>query len=288
LGASSILELKLKQGSISLTKEVSLYLFLTFSLSSIFYYLISLYDNGWLTFGLMWCPGVASIITYLMVNKTLKGFYLGFGKISYLIFSFLIPIISLFIVYGAIWVTDIGSFKGFEANFITKLSLVPMMLLILEGSFYSGRSALGEEIGWRGYLTPRLLQKYTPNQVSLFVGIIWSTWHFPLIISGSYGTDTPVLFQLTCFTLMLTGNTYIYTWFRIKSGSLWTGCLIHTSHNLFIFHVFNDLTNHNKEITPYFIDETGVMFATYGLVLILLFQKFGWDWPSSIKRHIRF
>lgn len=273
------------QGKISLTKEVSLYLLLTFSFSSIFYYFISVSDNGWLTFGLMWCPGIASIITYLLINRTVKGFYFGFGKITYLFFSFFIPIISLFLVYGTIWATELGSFKGFECNFITKLSLIPMTLLIIEGSFYSGRSALGEEIGWRGYLTPLLLKKYTPNQASLFVGLVWSVWHFPLIVTGNYGTNSPIFLQLICFTLMLTGTTYIYTWFRIKSGSLWTGCLLHTSHNLFIFHVFNDLTKSNK-LTPYFIDETGAIFAVYGLILILLFHKFGWDWPSNFKRRI--
>jgi membrane protease YdiL (CAAX protease family) len=273
--------------SLSLKKEVTFFLALTFFLSSFFYYLIAtIEDNGWYEFGLMWCPGVASIITSLKFRKNLKGFGWKAGKIWLLALSYFYPLAALFLVYGVIWYFGFGGFAGFEANFMTKLAFFPMLLMALEGSYFAGRSALGEEIGWRGYLVPRLLEKYSPNTVSVFVGVIWAIWHFPIMVTGDYGNETPILYQLTCFTLMIVGSNFVYTWFRIKSGSFWTGVLLHTSGNLFIFHVFEDLTI-NTGNTAFYAGETGAVFALWGALLIGLFLKFGWDWPTSFGSFIR-
>ena len=40
--------------------------------------------------------------------------------------------------------------------------------------------ALGEEIGWRGYLYPVLRERFSLLQTHLLVGLIWSLWHLPI------------------------------------------------------------------------------------------------------------
>lgn len=268
--------------SYALEKEVSVFIALTFLFSSVFYYLIAtVADHGWYEFGLMWCPGLAAIIVSLLYRNSLKGFGWRLGSVPLLFSSYCYPIAQLFIVYGMIWYFGFGGFAGFDSNFMTGLAFFPMILMALEGSYYSGRSALGEEIGWRGYLVPRLLEHYSPNKVSLFVGAVWALWHFPILLTGDYGSDTPLFYQLVCFSFMILGVSFIYTWFRIKSGSLWTGALLHTSGNLFLFHVFEDLTIHTGN-TGYFAGETGAVFAAWGALLMVLFITFGWDWPSSL------
>ena len=197
-----------------LEKEISVFIAFTFLLSSVFYYFIAtVEDNGWYAFGLMWCPGLASIIVSLMYRRSLKGFGWRLGNIPLLLSSYFYPLVQLFIVYGIIWYFGFGGFAGFDSNFMTRLAFFPMILTALEGSYYAGRSALGEEIGWRGYLVPRLLDKYSPNKVSLFVGSVWAVWHFPIMVTGDYGSKTPLFYQLACFTLMIVGVSFIYTWF---------------------------------------------------------------------------
>ena len=45
--------------------------------------------------------------------------------------------------------------------------------------------AVTEEVGLRGYMLTRLFAARVPQP--LFVsGVIWSLWHFPLILSGVY------------------------------------------------------------------------------------------------------
>ncbi len=38
---------------------------------------------------------------------------------------------------------------------------------------------LGEELGWRGFLLPRLLERMRPLSAALILGSIWMIWHVP-------------------------------------------------------------------------------------------------------------
>jgi uncharacterized protein len=38
---------------------------------------------------------------------------------------------------------------------------------------------LGEELGWRGFLLPRLLDRMKPLSAAMIVGAIWMVWHLP-------------------------------------------------------------------------------------------------------------
>jgi membrane protease YdiL (CAAX protease family) len=39
--------------------------------------------------------------------------------------------------------------------------------------------AVGEELGWRGFLLPRLRQHYGPVTAAWVMGSLWSVWHVP-------------------------------------------------------------------------------------------------------------
>ncbi len=44
---------------------------------------------------------------------------------------------------------------------------------------------LGEELGWRGYLLPRVLERMRPASAGVVVGTIWMIWHIPaFLVSG--------------------------------------------------------------------------------------------------------
>jgi uncharacterized protein len=44
---------------------------------------------------------------------------------------------------------------------------------------------LGEELGWRGFLLPRLLDRMSPLAAAMIVGAIWMAWHLPaFFLSG--------------------------------------------------------------------------------------------------------
>jgi uncharacterized protein len=51
---------------------------------------------------------------------------------------------------------------------------VPILLLQLL------TSGLGEEPGWRGYLLPRLQERFSPVRSVWLLGLAWAVWHYPL------------------------------------------------------------------------------------------------------------
>lgn len=87
---------------------------------------------------------------------------------------------------------------------------------------------LGEELGWRGYLLPRLLPAWGTLGAALIVGIVWALWHLPLWAIDSPQAAMPFwIFAATvlCFSVILTA---IWT---ASGGSLWPSVLFHLLAN---------------------------------------------------------
>jgi hypothetical protein len=42
---------------------------------------------------------------------------------------------------------------------------------------------LAEELGWRGFLLPRFLNKYSPLLASVIAGLVWAAWHSEVFFS---------------------------------------------------------------------------------------------------------
>ena len=94
--------------------------------------------------------------------------------------------------------------------------------------------AAGEELGWRGYLLPKLLQVTGPRRALVGTGIVWGVWHWPLIVMGYQyglgyrGAPWPGLLLFCVFTVA-TGT--VLSWLAIRGGSVWPAALGHGSIN---------------------------------------------------------
>jgi len=125
-------------------------------------------------------------------------------------------------------------------------------------------------------LVPQLARITSFTKTALMRGIIWAVWHCPIIIFADYRSKVPVWYNLLCFTVMVTGISFAFVWLRLKAGSLWTGMLLHASHNLFIQGVFTPLTV-DTGITEYFIGEFGTALAVLALFTAVLFWRKRWE-----------
>ena len=91
-------------------------------------------------------------------------------------------------------------------------------------------SALGEEIGWRGYALPRLQTGRSALSASLILGPIWALWHLPLWLTGAPGR-TPILYA--AFVVSVIALSVILTWvYNSTGGSLLLVVLLHATANL--------------------------------------------------------
>ncbi|KLD63430.1 CPBP family intramembrane glutamic endopeptidase [Dyella japonica] len=225
--------------------------------------------DGLYATGIMWASGLAAMATLKLHGCSLSGLGWKWPAIRYVWLSLLIPLAYAAIAYVLVWTCGLGHFPNRE--FMQKLvgtmglhaSPVASTLLYvaLEASFglvgSMGR-ALGEEIGWRGFLAPELFKSMNFTGATLFSAAVWALCHYPVLIWGDYNSGTPSWYGLTCFTVLILGCSVIANWMRLKSGSLWTGAILHASHNLFIQAIFTPLTADTGK-SAWFIDEFGVV-----------------------------
>lgn len=89
--------------------------------------------------------------------------------------------------------------------------------------------ALGEELGWRGYLLPHLMPLGQWKAI-LFSGIVWGVWHAPAIAQGHNYPGYPILgiFMMIVFCVLL---GIILSWLYLNTRSPWVAALAHGSVN---------------------------------------------------------
>jgi membrane protease YdiL (CAAX protease family) len=77
---------------------------------------------------------------------------------------------------------------GFEPPVPFLYGLTAKLLL---ASLFTAIFAFGEELGWSGFLIPRLLKVTTIPTTVLVSGLYFALWHFPAIIAGFLGRGHP-------------------------------------------------------------------------------------------------
>ena len=125
---------------------------------------------------------------------------------------------------------------------------------------------LGEEIGWRGFLVPELARRHGFLATSLISGIVWALWHYPILLLGSYHAATSVWWYLPLFTITVVTINLLWTWLRLKSGSIWPCVFLHAAHNTFFQRLFDPLTVYNSR-TPYVAGEFGAALTVVSIFL---------------------
>ncbi len=262
-----------------LKQELATYLVLTFGLSSIFYTIIIRQHSlgaggGWYVFLLMWCPAVSALITRLTFQHDVRGQGWRWGRTRYELIGYLLPIGYALLAYVAVWLSgfggvDLGRFHGNALRFV------------LLGTVVSVCSATGEELGWRGFLVPKLAEGTTFTGAALVSGIIWSSWHIPLIVFADYNGGTPPAYSVTCFVIMVIAISFPLAWLRLRSGSVWPAALMHASHNLYIQGFFDRVTV-DTGITEYLLGEFGAVLALTTVIAGFVFWRLRSPSPGSV------
>ena len=86
--------------------------------------------------------------------------------------------------------------------------------------------ANGEEMGWRGYVLPRLQAKHSALTSALILGVIWGFWHLPKFLTH---WDTV---SFAWFMAHTTVVSVLYTWlYNGTKGSLLLVTLFHAASN---------------------------------------------------------
>jgi uncharacterized protein len=268
--------------------QVTMYLAFVFLFSSVFYFLMlrahSLSGGGGLyVTGIMWCPALAAFATLCLNGRNFSDLGWKWPARKYAAMSWYVPLMYAGIAYAIVWISGLGGFPNhqFMEGLVARMGLrvspaaSAVLYVLLAASFGlvgSLSRALGEEIGWRGFLVPELSKTSGFTGTALFSGIVWALWHYPILIWGDYNAGTPSWYGLTCFTVMVVAIAVVFAWLRLKSGSLWTGAILHASHNLYVQAIFTPLTQ-DRGKTAWFIDEFGALLPLITICFAIYFWR---------------
>ena len=272
-------------------KTIFIFLTIVTVSSAVFHYaIVNLYPSRIYIGALMWCPALAAIITLKLKGRSVSSLNWRWGNWKYIRLSYFVPALYVFITYALIWLFGLGGLPNKDMIFewakeiglvgIGTLSptvavIVAIVLLGTVGVVRAMATTLGEEIGWRGFFIYELRKVLSFTGVSIFSGIIWASWHWPLIVY--YGGN--IALELTTFFVVIISMSFVMTYYTFKSKSLWPAVIFHAVSNVYVQKIFPPLANKIEE-TEYWLGEYGIMFAFVTLMFGLYF------WRKAVKEKL--
>ena len=257
-------------------KKASLFYFIVMALSLalVMFFRLAASKSEIVLIANMLTPALAAVIMLYVLtsdgNKRKGPFSLGLTRSGWHSWglALLLPLIVLTITYGLVWLSGAAGFlaptgdgwfpKLFIQRLINLLILIPLVL--------------GEEIGFRGYLLPRLRELGSTKAV-VISGFLHGTWHLPLILLTSfYLTEGNRLLTIPLFLMLLTAAGVMYGVLRLTTDSLWPSVILHAAFNAFLG-LFTTLTVARSPLTIYIIGESGVLTVAVAAVVAFWFLQ---------------
>lgn len=272
-------------------KTIFIFLGLVFALTSPFHYaIVKLYPSRIYVGAIMWCPAIAAIITLKIKGRSLSSLNWKWANSHYTKLSYIIPAMYAILTYALIWIFGLGGLSNEETilEWAKEIGLMGIGTLnpsvaVLAGVLLLGSvgvvramaTTLGEEIGWRGFFIYELRKVLSFTGVSVFSGLIWAAWHWPLLV---YYSNNMLLEFIAFFTVIIS-MSFMMTYYTFKSKSLWPAVLFHAVSNVYIQKILPPLTT-KVEGTEYWLGENGIMFAIVTCVFGIFF------WRKAIKENL--
>ncbi len=229
-----------------------------------------------------WLPAISAFAA----GEGLSGMDIRFGRLSTYIYSmFLIPACFI-LIYLVTWFLGIGH-PDWQLTHFWHLSIninhgtlnipppkfiLPVLFLftIFISPFIFSLFAFGEELGWRGYLMPKLMPLGKKNAY-IIIGIIWGLWNAPMIFMGLDYPGHPVLGILMMIALTTSLGIYLNE-MRLKHSSSVLASWIHGLINSQVYGVWLLLF---PKVNPLLGGITGIVgIAIFFLLGILVVKRF--------------
>jgi uncharacterized protein len=234
----------------------------------------------------MWIPSVARLVTVRTVDKgwvaplPLKRW--GRPRLAVIALPLLASAAVYVAAYAASWFAGIergaptwDSPGAIALNVAINLPLLAAIGLI---------GGLGEELGWRGYLQPRLDQAGVRGALLWVIVLEWA-FHLPIIVMVGYLQSTSLAASLALFFVLKLGATPLWTWGTYKLRSIWVAVWFHSLHNALSQTIFPKALGAGD---PLWLDEAGLLpgavyvVAAAAIVAWVIAKKGGWTaWARS-------
>ena len=231
----------------------------------------------------MFTPTLANILTRLITREgfrdmSLRPNFKGHGKAYLALYFWPTALIFLsgavyYLIFPGVFDPSMPMLSQVAQSATNPVApgtaaLLTALMVVTVGPVVNIIPTLGEELGWRGYLMPKLRELFSDRAALVITGIIWGFWHLPVIVMGhNYGTayaGYPYLgiLQMVVFCVSL---GVIEGYVSIKLNSAIPAAMIHSTVNAgAALAVFFAKTGYNPLLGPAITGLVG------GLPLIIL------------------
>lgn len=192
-------------------------------------------ENYVLTLPGAWAPTLAAIILTSLTEGR-DGVRLFLKKVLHWRVGFQWYLVVLFGIAAIAYVAiALGTLFGFSAPEISLPYGLPREALIgflpiffLTNIFVGG--PIAEDIGWRGYVLPKIREKMSTLNASLLIGVIWAIWHLPYFIFPAWSSVVGKV-PFIWFALLTTGWSVLFAWVYVNTESILMPILFHAAIN---------------------------------------------------------
>ena len=215
---------------------------------------------------LMWCPGVAAIIVSLIYHRGENAMMIRKVRLRYILYAVFLPLIYWGVSYSIYFLLYGKDVIG--ENMLASLIKDPKTLIMALFLYFI--TALGEEIGWRGYMMPKLNEVFGFKKGVAICGIIWFLWHLPVFLS-SYMSSIPLWYQIPTLFMLIIAWAYPMAFLSLRSRSVWPVAFCHATHN-FVSQLLLDQSI-GGDMRPYLVGETGIISVVVLIFIAILISN---------------
>lgn len=189
-------------------------------------------------------PGVRRLFGRLLIGRVGIRWYVAL---------LLVPVLGLIALGLSVLLG--GSTAGMNTTVIAVL--IGFVFSIFPGS------AMGEELGWRGFALPGLQAEHSALSASLLIGVVWGLWHLPLWLTGS---ESHAIGLFPVFVVSVIALSILATWmYNGSGGSLLLIVLLHAAANLPLTFLITPL---GRDMTQIFLIFVALLVVAATVVVI--------------------
>ena len=237
----------------------------------------------------MWAPALARLVTRSTVDRPFTGTLTlrrwGVTGARVILEPLALPLMVYSAAYFVAWSSGLVTFSPGDAKWtsgeqIAANLVVNLAILIPFGTF----TALGEELGWRGYLQPRL----DAAGVRFSVVVVWLVqlaYHLPLMVGADYlgGRNLPITGAL--FAAGDLSVTFLSACLAYRARSLWPAVFFHSFHNTISQWLFPKFFVGGDD--SLLLGETGLLptigYVVLGIAVLLALRREGPPWAALAR-----
>ena len=144
-----------------------------------------------------------SIVTFrhgVVGVKQLLSMFFSSYRWYWLVFAILIIPIVFFVILGVS-----ATYRGIEFSDVLSSYYLWLVSIFTTTVLFSNPASFSEELGWRGFALPILLEITTPFRASIVVATMWIIWHLPaFFFSDAMAVETSNIVWWIMSTLAIT------------------------------------------------------------------------------------